>query len=139
MKSVAQWIFLLALGAATLSASELKTAAKSDPVQMPLVKVTARPLDGFAISYSVRYLLWGPIDDVRFEDVDAGSEPAKHGIRSGDRVISLDGVPVTKMKRKEFEQKFFRSSSSIVAEVQSPDAKETRKYEFQFEPGSWEK
>lgn len=101
-------------------------------------KVAERPFDGFSISYGVRYLLWGPIDDVSFESVDAGSIPARRGVKSGDRLIRIDGASVKGMKRREFELRLFRTKAVLVLEVQSPGSKEVRKLELQFDPDSWE-
>jgi C-terminal processing protease CtpA/Prc len=133
------WFFLVSFSVGSLAASEAKRSSKDDAVQMRPYQVTEKPFDGFSVSYGMRYLLWGPIDDVSFEDVDSGSFPAKRGIKSGDRLISINGSPVKGMKRKDFEQRFFRTGAVLVLELQTPGAKEVRKIELQFDPNSWEK
>lgn len=75
---------------------------------------------GFTISYGVKYLLWGPADDATFEEVDAGSLPAKAGVKSGDRILKMNGKPVREMKRKEMEKTLFRNRVKVNLEGQSP-------------------
>jgi C-terminal processing protease CtpA/Prc len=116
-----------------------KATGKDEPVQMRPYNVSAPRADGFGISYSVKYLFWGAIDDAIFEEVDAGSQPAKLGIKSGDRIVTIDGKPVKGMKRKDFELLLFRNTAAMVLEIQSERAKDTRKVTMQFAAGSWEK
>jgi S1-C subfamily serine protease len=133
------WIALLLLPWLAFGADTRKATGKDEPVQMKPYKVSAPRAEGFAISYSVKYLFWGAIDDAIFEDVDAGSEPAKLGIKSGDRIMTVDGKPVKGMKRKDFEQLVFRNTTPMVFEIQPERAKETRKVTMQFAANSWEK
>ena len=132
------WIFLTSFTVASLAAGEAKPSPKEDAVQMRPLKVTEWPFEGFSVSYCVRYLLWGPMYQASFENVDFGSLPAKRGIKSGDHVTSINGAPVKGMKRKDFEQLFFRTAAVLVLEVQSPSSKEVRKLELQFDTSSWE-
>ena len=121
------------------AASDAKAPAQNEPVQMRPYKVKGSRTDGFGISYVMKYLLWGPVDEASFDDVESGSLPAKVGIKSGDQIVSIDGHPVKGMKRKDFEQRLLRNTAAINLEVQTPKSKEILKVELRFPPGFWEK
>jgi C-terminal processing protease CtpA/Prc len=133
-------VLLALLPLTSFAASDAKAPPqKNEPVQMRPYKVTGKRTDGFGLSYGMKYLLWGPLDDALFEDVESGSLPAKVGIKSGDQIVSIDGIPVKGMKRKDFEQRLLRNTAQMVLEIQTPKSKEVRKVELRFPPGFWEK
>jgi membrane-associated protease RseP (regulator of RpoE activity) len=107
------------------------------PVPLPPYAVEDTLVRGFTISYGVKYFLWGPVDDATFEDVDAGSLPAKAGVKSGDRILKVNGKPVREMKRKEMEQTLFRNGVTVNLEVQSPGSP-PRKVELSWPAISWD-
>jgi hypothetical protein len=123
----------------SIAANDAKPPAQNEPVQMRPYKVSGKRTDGFGLSYGMKYLLWGPVEDALFEEVESGSIPAKRGIKSGDQIVSIDGHVVKGMKRKEFEQRLLRNAAVIVLEVQAEKSKEVRKVELQFPAGFWDK
>lgn len=106
-------------------------------VAMAPYKVEDTLVRGFTISYGVKYLWWGPVDDASFEDVDAGSLPAKAGIKSGDRILNVNGKAVREMKRKEMEATLFRNGVTVKLQVQSPGAP-PRTVELSWPAVSWD-
>ncbi|MES2696028.1 MAG: PDZ domain-containing protein [Verrucomicrobiota bacterium] len=114
-----------------------KPVAEQPAASLPAYKVTGSPTDGFTISYGVKYFLWGPVDGAAFEEVEAGSLPAKAGIKSGDRIMSVNGKVVRAMKRKELQTALFRNDITVVLEVETPGAK-SRKVELHWGRDFWE-
>lgn len=68
-----------------------------DVVQMPSVRVVA---DLFQFRYTFRD---DHITEVVVTDVTPKSEAAKGGLKSGDRLAAINGVPVVGMGRAQFE------------------------------------
>lgn len=108
-----------AAAAATAPAAATPAPAPAS-VPLPAYNVSGTLVRGFTIGYGVKYLLWGPIDDASFTEVDAGSLPAKAGIKTGDRILAIDGQPVRTMKRRAFERAAFRNDSTLRFEIETP-------------------
>ncbi len=127
---------LVALACASIAARDPQPEPRV-AVPMPAYDVRDELVRGFTISYGMKYLWWGTIDEASFEDVDAGSLPAKAGINSGDRILSINGKAITEMKRKEMEQVLFRNGVTVKLAVQTGSAS-PRTVELTWPAVSWD-
>jgi hypothetical protein len=127
---------LVALVCASIAARDPQPEPQG-AVPLPAYNVRDELVRGFTISYGMKYLWWGTIDDVSFEDVDAGSLPAKVGIKSGDRILTINGKAVREMKRKEMEQVLFRNGVTLKLVVRTGNAP-PRTVELTWPAVSWD-
>lgn len=121
-----------------LHAGTEKAPPPDKAVALPKVEVKGSLIRGFTISYGVKYLLWGPIDEARFEDVDAGSVPALASIKSGDRIVTINGRRVSEMKRKDFEKAMFANGVTLKLEIAPATGGEPQALEITWSKDFWD-
>ncbi|MBL9207577.1 MAG: hypothetical protein JNN01_21020 [Opitutaceae bacterium] len=123
------FVLIWLLGALALGAVEV---ANEEPVQLPPVRVVPLvPGYGLSFKYTKRKdappPTW-PIREVRFF-VERAGDAYRAGLRSGDRLIAINGTPVVGKTWPEF--------NALVATIdRERKAEEPRRYRYTIQRGS---
>jgi hypothetical protein len=145
-RSLARLLLIGALATLSVAADQKPTASDSTPEDTPVLRIAPFVVTGslsgphMSLAVEVRNDDRGNkfIVSYIWKRLDAVSWPARAGIKAGDRLLAVNGIPIVGIKLDDFWGLYAGNSTArkITLVVQSKNSSESRVIELDYQPSA---